>query len=78
MTLSIRSRSLDMRSVSPHMARRSGPSRPECGAGGLSEQMDPRSPSMCTLRRRVEVRTCGLAVLSRVPPSEIPGLLAPP
>ena len=55
-TLSIRSRSLNMRSVSPDKARRAGLYRQEDGVGGVSEQMDPQSASMCDLARRVEVR----------------------
>ena len=55
-TLSVRSRSLNMRSVSPDRARGTGLYRQEDGVGGVSEQMDPQSASMCDLARRVEVR----------------------
>ena len=54
-TLSVRSRSLDMCAESPDMARREGPSRPECGVGGVAEQLDPQSALICSLGRRVEV-----------------------
>ena len=54
-TLSIHSRSLNMRSVSPGKARRAGLYRQEDRVGGVSEQMDPQSASMCDLARRVEL-----------------------
>ena len=65
-TLSIHSRSLNMRSVSPDKARRAGLYRQEDGVGEVSKQMDPQSASMCDLARRVEleVRTCVFACVS--------------
>lgn len=54
-TLSVRSKSLDMCSESPNMARREGPSRTESGVDGVTEQLHPQSALMCSLGRRVEV-----------------------
>ena len=56
--LPTRSRSLDISSESQNLVGSVDPSRLECGVGGVSEQSVPQSASVCSLRKRVEVRVC--------------------